>query len=208
MQIEQEIAIGNSVERVRDHTRKAKFGSRHLAIERIARAGKRGSTQRAVVGGIEGGLQARKVAREHPGIRQQMMRQQNRLSVLHMRVARQNHLVILLSGIHQHMTKRKIGLHELLGERLDAQARIGRNLVVARTPGMQAFTGLADTARQLALDGHMNVLVIDVEGEVAGIDILFDSGQALGNRLLVLGADDAWAASILACALEPAISCL
>ena len=88
MQIEQEIAIGNSVERVRDHTRKAKFGSRHLAIERIARAGKRGSTQWAVVGGIKGGLQARKVAREHPGIRQQVMRQQHGLSMLHVRVAR------------------------------------------------------------------------------------------------------------------------
>ena len=37
----------------------------------------------------------------------------------------------------------------------------------------------------------MNVLVVDIEGEVAGIDILLDSGQALGNRLLILGTDDA-----------------
>ena len=191
MQIEQEITVGNRIERVGDHARKAKFGSRHLAIERIARTGKRGSTKRAVVGGIKGGLQARKVAREHPGIRQQMMREQHGLSVLHMRVARQNHLVVLLGRIHQHMAQLKIGLHELLGQRLDAQARIGRHLVVARTPSMQALASLADATRQLALDGHMNVLVVDVEGEVAGIDILFDSGQTLGNRLLVLGTDDA-----------------
>ena len=191
MQIEQEITVGNRIERVGDHARKAKFGSRHLAIERIARTGKRGSTKRAVVGGIKGGLQARKVAREHPEIRQQMMREQHGLSVLHMRVARQNHLVVLLGRIHQHMAQFKIGLHELLGQRLDAQARIGRNLVVARTPGMQALAGLADAARQLALDGHMNVFVVDIEGEVAGIDILFDSGQALSNRLLVLDADNA-----------------
>ena len=191
MQVEQEITVGNRIERVGNHTRKAKFGSRHLTIERIARTGKRGSTQRAVVGGIKGGLQACKVAREHPGIRQQMMRQQHGLSMLHVRVARQNHLVVLLGRIHQHMAQLKIGLHELLGQCLDAQARVGRNLVVARTPGMQALTGLSDAARQLALDGHMNVLVVDIEGEVAGIDILFDSGQALGNRLLVLGTDDA-----------------
>ena len=100
MQIEQEITVGNRIERVGNHARKAKFGSRHLAIERIARTGKRGSTQRTVVGGIKGGLQACKVAREHPGIRQQMMRQQHGLSVLHMRVTRQNHLVVLLSRIH------------------------------------------------------------------------------------------------------------
>ena len=56
---------------------------------------------------------------------------------------------------------------------------------------MQALARLADATGQLALDGHMNVFVVDVEGEVAGIDILFDSGQALGNRLLVLGTDDA-----------------
>ena len=56
---------------------------------------------------------------------------------------------------------------------------------------MQALASLADTTRQLAFDGHMNVLVVDIKGEVAGIDILFDSGQALGNRLLVLGADNA-----------------
>ena len=56
---------------------------------------------------------------------------------------------------------------------------------------MQALTSLADATRQLALDGHMNVLVVDIEGEVAGIDILFDCGQTLGNRLLVLGADNA-----------------
>ncbi len=191
MQIEQEITVGNRIERVGNHARKAKFGSRHLAIERIARTGKRGSTQRAVVGGIKGGLQARKVTREHPGICQQMMRQQHGLSVLHMRVARQNHLVVLLGRIHQHMAQLKIGLHELLGKRLDAQARIGRHLVVARTSGMQALTGLTDATRQLALDGHMDVLVVDIEGKVAGIDILLDSGQALGDRLLVLGTDDA-----------------
>jgi len=191
MQVEEEITVGNRIERVGNHARKAKFGSRHLTIERIARAGKRGSAQRTVVGGIKGCLQACKVAREHPGIRQQMMRQQHGLSVLHVRVARQNHLVVLLSRIHQHMAQLKIGPHELLGQRLDAQTCVGRHLVVARTSGMQALASLADATRQLALDGHMNVLVVDVEGEVAGIDILFDSGQTLGNRLLVLGADNA-----------------
>ena len=111
--------------------------------------------------------------------------------MLHVRVTRQNHLVVLLGRIHQHVAQLQVGLHELLGQRLDAQARIGRHLVVARTSGMQALAGLADATRQLALDGHMDVLVVDIEGEVAGIDILFDSGQALGNRLLILGTDDA-----------------
>ena len=191
MQIEQEITVGNRIERVGNHARKAKFGSRHLAIERIARTGKRGSTQRAVVGGIKGGLQARKVAREHPGVRQQMMRQQHGLSMLHVRIARQNHLLVLLGRIHQYMTQLKIGLHELLGQCLDAQARVGRHLVVARTSGMQALASLADATRQLALDRHMDILVVDIEAEVAVIDILLDSGQALGNRLLVLDTDDA-----------------
>ena len=37
----------------------------------------------------------------------------------------------------------------------------------------------------------MDVLVVDIEGKVTGVDILLDGGQALGYRLLVLGADDA-----------------
>ena len=191
MQIEQEITVGNRIERVGNHACKTKFCSRHLTIERIARTGKRGSTQRAVVSGIKGGLQAYKVTRKHPGIRQQMMREQHGLSVLHMRIARQNHLVVLLGRIHQYMAQLKIGLHELLGQCLDAQARVGRHLVVARTSGMQALASLADATRQLALDRHMDILVVDIEAEVAGIDIPLDSGQALGNRLLVLDADDA-----------------
>ena len=56
---------------------------------------------------------------------------------------------------------------------------------------MQALARLADAARQLTLDGHMDVLVVDVERKVAGINILLDLGQTLGNRLLVLGADNA-----------------
>ena len=56
MQVEEEITVGNRIERVGNHARKAKFGSRHLAIERIARTGKRGGAQRAIISGIEGGL--------------------------------------------------------------------------------------------------------------------------------------------------------
>ncbi|MFQ7393208.1 MAG: hypothetical protein ACLRM9_08165 [Collinsella aerofaciens] len=35
------------------------------------------------------------------------------------------------------------------------------------------------------------MLIVDVEGKVARIDILLNSDQALGDRLLVLGTDDA-----------------
>ena len=65
MQVEEEITVRNRIERVGNHARKAKFGGRHLTIERIARTGKCGSAQWAVVGSIKGGLQARKVTREY-----------------------------------------------------------------------------------------------------------------------------------------------
>ena len=120
-----------------------------------------------------------------------MVREQHGLRMLHVRIARQNDPVILLGGIHQHMTQLQVGLHELLGQCLDAQARIGRHLVVARTAGVQALARLADAARQFALNGHVDVLVVDIKGKVASIDILLNLGQTLGNRLLVLGADDA-----------------
>ena len=37
----------------------------------------------------------------------------------------------------------------------------------------------------------MHVLGVGIEGQVAVIDILFDCGQTLGNRLLVLCTDNA-----------------
>ena len=111
--------------------------------------------------------------------------------MLHVRVARQDYPVVLLSRIHQYMAQLQVCLHELLGQRLDAQSRIGCHLVVTRTAGVQTLARLADATCQLALDRHMDVLVVDIEGEVAGVDIPLDLGQALGNRLLILGTDDA-----------------
>ena len=191
VQVEQEVAIRHGIERIGDHVGEPELGGRHLAIERIGGAGERGGTERAGIGGLKGGGKAAEIAREHPHVGEQVVREEHRLGMLQVRVARQDHAGVLLGGGHERAAQLEVSAHELLGERLYRQTRVGRHLVVARAARVQALSGLADTARELALDGHVDVLVVDVEGEVAGVDIGLDGIETRADLLGVLGADDA-----------------
>ena len=55
MKVEQKVAIGDSIERIGNHARKAKLGGGHLTIERIGGASKGSSPQRRGIGSIERG---------------------------------------------------------------------------------------------------------------------------------------------------------
>ena len=56
---------------------------------------------------------------------------------------------------------------------------------------MQALAGLADAPRKLAFDRHVNVLVVDVEDKVAGVDLGLDLVKALRYSLGIRVANDA-----------------
>ena len=85
----------------------------------------------------------------------------------------------------------KICPHKLLGQSLAPKARIGCNLVIARTTSMQTLSRLADTTRKLGLNGHVNVLVVDIEREFASIDIGANPIESRANRLGIGLANDA-----------------
>ena len=61
-----------------------------------------------------------------------MMREQDRLRVLQVRHAGQDHRAIIVRHAHQHLPKLEVGLHELLGKSLGGEARVGGHLVIAR----------------------------------------------------------------------------
>ena len=191
VQIEQEVAVGHGVERVGDDLLKAhSVGGRH-AVERISGAGKRGGTQRRGIGGFERGDDALVVAREHPVIRQKMMREQHGLGMLQVRHAGKYRLLVRLCHFHQNAAKVEVRLHKVLGQGLHGKAGIGRYLIVARATGMQALAGLADAPRKLAFDRHVNILVVDVEDKVAGVDLGLDLVKALRYSLGIRVANDA-----------------
>ena len=56
---------------------------------------------------------------------------------------------------------------------------------------MQTRARLANTPCEFALDGHVDVFVVDVEDKAARIDIGLDLLKTGANRLLILARDDA-----------------
>ena len=75
--------------------------------------------------------------------------------------------------------------------RAQVHPRIGGDLVVARTSGMQALAGVADQYRQPFLDVEVNVLEVDRPREAAGRDLLTDFGHAALNVGEILRAQHA-----------------
>src|SRR5260370_42333557 len=89
--IEREIPVADSIEAVCSNARKAKKVSYGLTINRERISGKRARTHGAGVSASSGVSQARDVAREGFRVRDQKMRKQNRLCVLHVRHAGHRH---------------------------------------------------------------------------------------------------------------------
>ncbi len=119
------------------------------------------------------------------------MGEQHGLGMLHVGVTGQHHVEVGLRLLHEHMAQLEVGLHELSAARLGVEPRVGGHLVVAAAARMQPRAGRADAPGELALDGHVDVLVVDIEGEGPGLDVGLDAIEALGDGLGILVADDA-----------------
>ena len=163
----------------------------HAPVERIGGPGERRGAQGQKVRSIEGGGEPGEVAAEHPYIGEQVMREEHRLRVLQVRHARQHRVARLLSGIEQRRTEPQIRLHEVLGERLRSETRVGGNLVVSRPTGVQPSARRTDAPRELAFDRHVNVLVGDIKDERTRIDIRLNGLKPLADGIGVFLADDA-----------------
>ena len=75
--------------------------------------------------------------------------------------------------------------HERVDRVAHPQAEVDRDLVVARTRGVQAPRRRADDRGEPALDVHVDVFERAREGEGPGLDFALDLGQALGDGVRV-----------------------
>ena len=73
-----------------------------------------------------------------------MMGEEHRLRMLHVRIARQNDVEVLLRLRHERMTKLHVGSHEIARTLLGEQARVGADLVVAASARVKARARIAD----------------------------------------------------------------
>ena len=120
-----------------------------------------------------------------------MVAEQHRLRVLQVRVAGHHHTHVLLGDVEKHAAQGAIAPHEVRAELLGVEADVRCHLVVAAATRVQARARRADVAREGALHGHVDVLVVDVPGKVAVGDLTRDVGQAGVDGLLVGLGDDA-----------------
>jgi hypothetical protein len=79
----------------------------------------------------------------------------------------------------------------LVDDVADIEAEIGRDLVVARSRGVQPSGRRSDQFGKPALDVHMDVFERALEVESALADLRQDGVEALGDVLRIAGGDDA-----------------
>ena len=187
-EIERRVAIADRIERVAGRTCKAERLRRTVAIERQARACKRGTSQ--------GARKSRRAsdAREALGRahkrfapRHEHEGQEHRLRGLAMRAACEHRLRPALAGSPSD-ERRRDGVGTLRGgagavTHVEQQGR--RNLIVAAAPGMQPFTGRAGKFSHARIDRAVDVLRTDctrVGRERAGADLRFHSSQRGAQR--------------------------
>ena len=89
------------------------------------------------------------------------------------------------------MTKLHVGGHQVARTLLGEQARVGADLVVAAAARVKTRARVADFGGEHALDGHVDVLVVDVEREVARLDLALDTLKARVDLVGILLRDDA-----------------
>jgi len=105
------------------------------------------------------------------------MREQHGLCLLQMRVARHHNRGMGISQRDERCPELADAACELERHPPCVEARIGRDLVVARAGGMEPLAGVTDPTREFGLDRHMHVLVGDVEDERVGLDVPEDAEQ-------------------------------
>jgi hypothetical protein len=169
--LQNEIAVGDGIERIRRRPRKAERFGRHRAIDRKGRAGERRGAERAFVEPLARIGEAAAVARRHLDISQQMMAEGHRLRRLQMREAR-HHGRRVIERLHGErpliIRERSVDAVDRIA---DPQPEVGGDLIVARARGMQPSGSRPDQFVEPALDVHMDVLERALELEFARFDL-------------------------------------
>src|SRR6185369_11116478 len=151
----------------------------------------RGGAERQPVGARADLAHPLGVAREHLDVREQVVRERDRLRDLQVREAGQDGLGVLRCELDE----RALHVAEQHADRLDLlaqpQPHVGRDLVVARAAGVQLLTGVAGELDQARLDVEVDVLEIDPPLERLLLDLFGDLRHAAADRGEVGCGDDA-----------------
>ena len=189
--LEREVAVGDAVERIGGRPVEVKRLRGHVAVDRKRGAGERSRAERTFVEALARVLEPSRVAPQHLDIGHEMMAEGDRLRRLQMGEARHDNC----RAVERAGRQRPLQLSDLGEDRVDRvahpEAEIDRHLVVARACGVQPPGRRADDLGEPAFDVHMDIFQRARERERPRLDFAFDLGETLGDRLGVVGFDDA-----------------
>ena len=180
--LDREVAVRDSVERVRADAVEPELVGRRLAIERVARARQRPGPERRDVEPRPRVTQPAAVALGHLDVCQQVMGEEHRLGWLDVGRTGQHRAAVAFGESDE----RPFEGDERRIERVDRSPRpepqIRGDLVVARPSGVEPPGQRPDLGRERRLEVHVDVLEGRVPGEDAGRDVVGQRHEAADQR--------------------------
>ena len=190
--VEGEVAVGDAVDRVLDDPVEPELGGDRVAVEVPVQAGERARAERHGAGRGTGGVEAIDVAAQHPEPGEQVVTERDRLGALQVGVAGQPGAAVLATPARR--IRRRQADQQLARDLRaigDEHREVGRDLVVARAPGVDLAADPADDLGQAALDRHVDVLVGRLERELARLELGLDPVEAAEQLAELVVVEDA-----------------
>jgi hypothetical protein len=189
--VQDEVAVGHRVERVRRYRGEAQLLGDHRAVGVEAHAGQRPGPQRHDAGRRVRVLEALAIAQQHPGVGEQVVREVDRLGALEVGVARHRPVEVALGGVRQRAGERRRAVRGRRSRLAREERHVGGDLVVARARRVQASADRTDELGQPTLDRHVDVLVAGREREPVLGQLASDRVEPREQHVAVGLGDDA-----------------
>jgi hypothetical protein len=189
--VEHHVPVRRRVERVdRDRVEAERLGD-GAAVDLPVDPGQGAGPEWHHRGGLAGGGEPVEVPRKHPEPGEQVMAEIDRLGPLEVGVAGHGPVAVGFGQIQEFTHRGGDPLAGVVGGVHDRHEDVGRDLIVAGTAGVELAGQIADQRSEAAFDRHVDVLVTGFEGELAGLELPGDRGEALVDHRDLVIRDDA-----------------
>ena len=151
------IAVGNGVDGILRDLREGKQTCCHSAVDREIGTGHSAAAEGHHVGAFIAIGEAFDVAQEHFAVSVDVLSDGNRLSPAHMRITGHDILNIVVGDIQERVYKRFEVSADIDNAVFDIQTKVGCDLIVARTRGVQHFAGCTDALCEFLFDEGVDI---------------------------------------------------
>ena len=187
-ELDRRVAVRDRVHAVGRDAREAELARDEAPIEGEACARQRAGAERQLVGARAAVAEARPVARQHLVIGEQVVREEDRLRALEVRVAGEERVAMAAGERGERALHSGQGGVDGVALGAQPEAQVERHLIVPAPAGVELPADGADELGEPPLDRHVDVLVGGQEAEAAGVELAAHAREpALEARALAPG---------------------